>query len=133
MDEIADPRVQATKRLKAKRGFQTHLAVYLIVNTFLVLQYAAGGRDGFWPFWTIIGWGVGLAFHGWSVYFQRPITEEFKPVPGGTRMRTTTQVSPHIGVKGLVDRARIRAMHPVLAEAMATLPGAALPATGSGR
>ncbi len=76
MDEIADPREAAIKRLKAKRGFKTHLAVYVIVNTFLVVQWAVGSRDGFWPFWTIVGWGIGLAFHGWSVYFQRPITED---------------------------------------------------------
>ena len=76
MDEIADPREAAIKRVKAKRGFKTHLAVYLIVNTFLVLLWAAGGRGGFWPFWVIIGWGIGLAFHGWSVYSQGPITED---------------------------------------------------------
>ncbi len=76
MDKIADPREAAIKQVKAKRGFKTHLAVYLIVNTFLVLQWAAAGRGGFWPFWTIIGWGIGLAFHAWSVYFQGPITED---------------------------------------------------------
>lgn len=76
MDEIADPREAAITRVKAKRGFKTHLAVYVIVNTFLVLQWAVGAdREGFWPFWTIVGWGIGLAFHGWSVYFRAPITE----------------------------------------------------------
>jgi hypothetical protein len=75
MEEIVDPREAAIKRVKAKRGFKTHLAVYVIVNTFLVLQWAVGDRDGFWPFWTIVGWGIGLAFHGWSAYFRAPITE----------------------------------------------------------
>jgi 2TM domain len=76
VDEMVDPREAAIKRLKAKRGFKTHLAAYVIVNTFLVLMWAVGDRGGFWPFWTIVGWGIGLAFHGWSVYFQAPITED---------------------------------------------------------
>lgn len=79
MSEIVDAREAAIKRLKAKRGFRTHLAAYVIVNTFLVLLWAVqsdSGEGGFWPFWTIVGWGIGLAFHGWSVYFAAPITEE---------------------------------------------------------
>jgi hypothetical protein len=76
MGESTDPRAAAIKRVKAKRDFRTHLAAYLIVNSFLVLQWAIGDREGFWPFWTIVGWGIGLAFHAWSVYFQSPITED---------------------------------------------------------
>lgn len=34
------------------------IRLYLIVNAFLVLIWAAnGGNDGFWPLWPILAWG----------------------------------------------------------------------------
>jgi hypothetical protein len=68
-------REAAIERLKAKRDFKTHVAVYLIVNGMLVAIWALSGVGYFWPIWPILGWGVGLAFNGWAVYLQRPITE----------------------------------------------------------
>jgi len=77
MDDLDERREAAVKRLKAKRSFKTHLAVYLIVNTLLVVIWAVqGAGDDYWPFWTILGWGIGLAFHARSVYFQQPITDD---------------------------------------------------------
>lgn len=73
---IDDPRTAAVKRLKAKRGFTMHVAAYVVVNAFLIIVWAMGDRQGFWPVWTMAGWGIGLALHGWSVYFQSPITED---------------------------------------------------------
>ena len=66
----------AVKRLKAKREFRNHVAVYIIVNTLLVVIWAMTGAGYFWPIWPIAGWGIGLALHAWTVNFQRPITEE---------------------------------------------------------
>jgi fatty acid desaturase len=77
----------AIKRLKAKNGFKIHLLVYLCVNTMLVVIWAvttsaAGlftspGPAWFpWPIFVILGWGVGLAAHGYSVYFAGHYTEE---------------------------------------------------------
>jgi hypothetical protein len=66
----------AFKRVKAKRGFQNHATVYMIVNLLLVVTWAVSGMGYFWPIWPIAGWGIGLALHGWSVYFQRPISED---------------------------------------------------------
>jgi len=71
-----DRREAAIKRAKAKRDFKNHVAVYLIVNTLLVVIWAVSGGGYFWPIWVIGGWGVGLALNGWSVYFERPITED---------------------------------------------------------
>ncbi len=54
---IAEDR--ARRRVEAKLGLAVHWAVYLMVNTGLVL--AAGGFTGSW--WRLAGWGVGLAVH----------------------------------------------------------------------
>ena len=72
-DEI---RKAAIERLEARRDFKTHAAAYVIVNIGLVIIWALSGAGYFWPIWTILGWGVGLAFHAWSVFQQEPITED---------------------------------------------------------
>jgi len=71
-----DAREAAIKRLKAKRDFWTHVATYVIVNAMLVGIWALSGAGYFWPVWSIGAWGVGLAFHAWSTFGERPITEE---------------------------------------------------------
>ena len=69
-------REAAVKRVKAKRDFRIHLAVYVVVNSFLVVIWALSGAGYFWPIWAIVGWGIGLAFNAWNVYFEKPISEE---------------------------------------------------------
>lgn len=69
-------REAAVKRLKDKRDFRNHVAAYVIVNTLLVTIWAFSGGGYFWPIWAIAGWGIGLAFNAWAVYFERPITED---------------------------------------------------------
>jgi len=34
----------------------THLVVYLVVNTFVVVMWALTGQGYFWPAWLIAGW-----------------------------------------------------------------------------
>ena len=75
MDEDANAREAAIKRLKIKRDFRMHLGTYLIINVFLIAIWAMGPRTGFWPAWVILGWGLGLAFHGWWTYFGNSFSE----------------------------------------------------------
>jgi hypothetical protein len=65
----------AIKRLKARRDFMMHLGAYVIINGMIVVIWAFTGHGRFWPIWLILFWGVGLAFHGWSTYFAKPISE----------------------------------------------------------
>lgn len=63
----------AFKRVKRIKGFYTHLAVYLVINTAMILANNHGkiGTQGFWSIDTFslpFCWGLGLAFHGFSVF-----------------------------------------------------------------
>ena len=69
-------RQAAINRLAAKREFRLHLAVFLVVNTMLIVIWAATGAGFFWPIWPIGGWAIGLAAHGFSLYFDRPLAED---------------------------------------------------------
>jgi uncharacterized membrane protein len=69
-------RAAAIRRLKAKRGFAIHAAVFVAVNILLVVVWASTGGGYFWPIWPFLGWGIAVVFHGWSVYFRAPISED---------------------------------------------------------
>ena len=58
----------ARKRAGAKLGWYTHAAVYVAVNLYLyaMSQYAFGSRH--WSVFPLLGWGLGLALHGVSVF-----------------------------------------------------------------
>ena len=71
-----DRRQAAIQRLGAKREFRLHLAVYLLVNTMLIVIWAATGAGYFWPIWPIAGWALALAAQAYTVYFQKRVTED---------------------------------------------------------
>ncbi len=56
----------ARRRAKAKLGWFTHAAVYVVVNAGLVTLSLAAGRH--WALFPLLGWGVGLLMHGVSVW-----------------------------------------------------------------
>ena len=68
MTAMDERREAAINRLKAKRDFRTHLAVYVVVNTILVVIWAASGAGYFWPIWVMGGWGIGLAFNAFACF-----------------------------------------------------------------
>ena len=68
-------RKEATKRITMRRAFWQHLASYVIVNVALIGVWAITGAGYFWPAWILGGWGIGLVFHAWNVFGQKPIGE----------------------------------------------------------
>ena len=76
MEEQEPLRAAAVKRLEEKRDFRTHIVSYLVINTFLIAIWAITGSGYFWPAWVLFGWGIGLVLHAWTLYGQRPITED---------------------------------------------------------
>ena len=58
----------ARKRVQDKKDFVIHLCVYIVVNAMLVVIWAITNRGYPWFIWPLLGWGVGLVFHGLSVF-----------------------------------------------------------------
>jgi hypothetical protein len=58
----------ARKRAGAKLGWYIHATVYVLVNLFIfsISKYGFGHRP--WSVFPLLGWGVGLALHGISVF-----------------------------------------------------------------
>ncbi|OJW50133.1 MAG: hypothetical protein BGO67_02050 [Alphaproteobacteria bacterium 41-28] len=49
------------------RRFYTDALIYVVVNLGLVLIWAISGGGYFWPIWVIVGWGIGLGVHAFSL------------------------------------------------------------------
>lgn len=63
-DSSDDHYDKARQRVEAKIGFLSHLAVFAVINiVFLIVA----GAD--W-LWVTLFWGIGLALHGFGVFFQ---------------------------------------------------------------
>ncbi|MGC3987737.1 MAG: 2TM domain-containing protein [Pseudorhodoferax sp.] len=60
----------ARRRARAKLGWFAHATVYAIVNTVLLVLSFASGRH--WALFPLLGWGLGLLFHGLAVWLLAP-------------------------------------------------------------
>ena len=73
-DEVYE-RVRA--KVEKLFGFYSHLAVYVVVNGFLLTINLTADPDlGFapgylWAKWPLMGWGIGLFFHAFGVFGSR--------------------------------------------------------------
>ena len=67
-----DNEAEAVARIVKKRvSFIGHLVTWTATSFFLLVT------AGFEPAMVVAaGWGIGLALHAWTVYGQRPITED---------------------------------------------------------
>lgn len=62
---------EAVKRVKKIKGFYTHLLVFIVINTMIVITNTSNSTKDFWrwqTFSTALFWGIGLAAHGLSVF-----------------------------------------------------------------
>jgi hypothetical protein len=58
----------ARQRAGAKLGWYAHAALYVLVNLFLFALSEHGFGHRHWSAMPLLGWGVGLALHGISVF-----------------------------------------------------------------
>jgi len=63
---------QAQKRVKEIRGFYEHLIVFILVTIILIVINLMTSPEYLWFLWCIMGWGVGLVFHGLKVFGISP-------------------------------------------------------------
>jgi len=73
---------------RRKLDFIFHLAVYVGVNILLIVINLVTAPRHLWFIWPLIGWGIGVFFHGMSTFFftgrkfqeikDRMIQEEIK-------------------------------------------------------
>ncbi len=59
---------RAKRRLEARRGFFVHLVVFIVVSAALVIINLATASDYFWAKWPLMGWGIGVIFHGLGAF-----------------------------------------------------------------
>jgi hypothetical protein len=59
---------KAKKTVEAKMGFYIHLAVYVGINVLLIVINLATSPQYLWFKWPLLGWGIGLFFHGMSIF-----------------------------------------------------------------
>jgi hypothetical protein len=70
---------KARKRVEELKGFYIHLAVYIVINAFIMINILIRSLydgDTFWQFGTFFTpffWGIGLAFHAAKVFNFNPI------------------------------------------------------------
>jgi hypothetical protein len=51
-----------------KWGLRVHVLSYVVANVVQVLVWWQFDSDHhFWPVWSLVSWGIGLAFHAWGV------------------------------------------------------------------
>ncbi|MGB5236266.1 MAG: 2TM domain-containing protein [Flavobacteriaceae bacterium] len=79
MEDNKDDKIKrAKKRLDELKGFYIHLAVYIGVNAFILINIALrsyNDSDSFWEFGTFVTpvfWGIGLLFHAIHTFNLNP-------------------------------------------------------------
>ena len=69
----SDPtRAAATRRVERKIGFFIHASTYLVVNSGLIALNLLRTPAIFWAAAPLLGWGIGLLFHGLKVWMRVP-------------------------------------------------------------
>jgi hypothetical protein len=59
---------RAKKRVAEIKEFYQHLTVYLVVMAALAIINVVTSPGYLWFFWALLGWGIAVVLHGFSVF-----------------------------------------------------------------
>lgn len=62
----------AKKRVQEVKGFYGNLTAYIVVNVFLMIVNLLASPEHLWFYWPMLGWGIGVLFHGLRVFNYMP-------------------------------------------------------------
>lgn len=62
----------AQKKVKEIREFYEHLAAYILCNPIVIVVNLMTSPGYLWFVWCLMGWGIGLVFHGLKVFDLPP-------------------------------------------------------------
>ncbi|MBE9166675.1 2TM domain-containing protein [Pleurocapsales cyanobacterium LEGE 06147] len=58
---------RAKRRVRVLKGFYIHLATYIgVIALLFFIDFLTGG--GWWFYWPLLGWGIGIIVHGFTVF-----------------------------------------------------------------
>jgi len=63
---------KARKRVEEIKGFYGNLIAYVVVNIGLMVLNLLTSPAYLWFFWPMLGWGIGVLFHGMKVFNYMP-------------------------------------------------------------
>ncbi len=67
-----DRYLKAQKKVEDLKGFYGNLTSYIVVNTGLLILNLITSPNHLWFFYPLLGWGIGVAIHGMSVFNYMP-------------------------------------------------------------
>ena len=70
---------RAKARVEQLVGFYSHAGVYALVNGMLFIINILTSPGDPWFFWPLMGWGIGLAAHGFGVFVaEGPLDKDWQ-------------------------------------------------------
>jgi hypothetical protein len=63
---------RAKKQVEEIKGFYGHLISFVLVMVVLLFINLRYSPQYLWFFWPLLGWGIGLLFHGMKVFNYTP-------------------------------------------------------------
>ena len=66
--------IRAKKRVKAIKGFYVHLVFYSLFVPIIILFNIKYTPQFHWFWFSIIGWGIHIVFHWFSLFSSKKIT-----------------------------------------------------------
>ena len=78
MDQMTEKDKIIWEKAKRRVSFRKHLFTYIIINGFFWAIWFFTGRpltaNGLpWPLWSMLGWGIGLAFNFYHAYIDNKV------------------------------------------------------------